>query len=201
MDGFGQLADLWRSAAAAPWFVIGMRLALAGVFLVAGVHKLRRPRETAASMANFRLGRLATTRLAVVLGLVEVGLAAGLVVPATARPAAAGCVLLSAAFVFLTARAYRAGERFACNCLSSSAEPIDALTVSRAVAVLAVAAGAAAAPRAALTLAGLPPAIAVAAVAAGLPLAVVVLRRSVVQRRRYVSRVDWDFVVARWSER
>ena len=200
MGGFAQLAAVWRAASGTPSFVVGIRLAVAGVFLLAGVHKLRRAQETAASIANFRLGRLATVRAAVLLGLVELGLAAGLVIPGTARAAGVGCVAMSAVFVFLTARAYRSGERFVCNCLSSSADPIDVVTVARAAALLIGAAVATVMPPAAPTPARLPLAAAVAAAVTGLPLAAVVLRRSVALRRRYVSRVDWDFVAARWTE-
>ncbi len=201
MGGFAQLAAAWRAASGTPAFVLGIRLAVAGVFLVAAIHKLRHARETAASIANFRLGRLATVRAAVLLGLLELALAAGLVIPGTARVAAMGCVAMSAAFVFLTARAYRTGERFVCNCLSSSADPIDVVTVARAAALLIGAATAAVLPPAVPTPARLSLAAAVAAVVTGLPLAGVVLRRSITLRRRYISRVDWDFVVTRWTER
>src|SRR5437762_7176085 len=78
VGGFAQLAAAWRAASGTPAFVLGIRLAVAGVFLVAGTHKLRHARETAASIANFRLGRLATVRAAVLLGLLELALAAGL---------------------------------------------------------------------------------------------------------------------------
>ena len=200
MGGFAQLAAVWKAVSGTPSFVVGMRLAVAGVFLLDGIHKLRRPRETAASIAHFRLARLATVRVAVLLGLVEVVLAAGLVIPGAARVAGAGCAVMSAAFVFLTARAYRGGERFVCNCLSSSADPIDAVTVGRAAALALGAAVGTVLPVAAPTPARLPLAAAVAAVVTGLPLAAVVLRRSVSMRRRYLSRVDWDFLVARWTE-
>jgi uncharacterized membrane protein YphA (DoxX/SURF4 family) len=136
VGGFAQWADVFRRAVDAPEIAIGIRLAVAGVFLLAGLHKLRRPRDTAASIANFRLGAVATVRMAVLLGVAEIVLAVGLVVPATARAAGIGCAALSSVFVFLTARAHRSGERFTCNCLSSSAEPIDVWTVARSVAVL-----------------------------------------------------------------
>ncbi len=199
VGGFAQWGHVFQQVVDTPEITTGIRLAVAGVFLLAGLHKVRRPRDTAVSIANFRLGALATVPAAVLLGVVEIVLAVALAVPATARAAGFGCAALSSVFVFLTARAYRSGERFACNCLSSSAGPIDAWTVARSVAVLVGGIASAVLPTVAFAAWQLPLAVAVACALAGLPVAVATLAHSISVRHRYMARIEWDFVVERWS--
>ncbi|WP_433063791.1 MauE/DoxX family redox-associated membrane protein [Dactylosporangium sp. CS-033363] len=205
MGGLAALAALLRGAwhlLADPSLGLGIRLAAGGVFVVAGVHKLRRPAGTVASLEHFGLAAVASTGAARALGAAELLLGAALVAPPTARVGAAGCAVLSAAFTFLTARAYRRGEAFPCSCLSSSAEPVGPLTIARAAALLAGCAVLLAVPGSAADPAG-PGGWAAGAVLgcllAGVPLAVVALGRLRRMAVQYTGRVDWDGLAMNWS--
>lgn len=111
-------------------------LALAGVFAVAGTAKLRRRAVTARTFASLGLG--ASPALALGVPVVELALAAGLVVaPAEAGVAA---VAILAGFTTFLVLAIRRGEAVGCGCFGSSqAAPVGGAEVLRN-AVLGVAA-------------------------------------------------------------
>jgi uncharacterized membrane protein YphA (DoxX/SURF4 family) len=204
VGGLGTAGDLLgRLAALAtdPAVGFGVQLAVAAIFLAAGVHKLRRPGHSAEAVARFGLPRLAGKGYVRLLGGVETLVAMAIVAPPMARAGAVACAVLATTFTVLTARAYWRGDRFACSCLSASSEPISRLTVARAAALLVAAAVVAVLPgtttvpdRPALLAA-----VALAAALVGVPLAVVTWQRCRLLTARYVARIDWDGLAVNWA--
>lgn len=173
-------------------------LALATLFGIAGAHKLRTPAEAAQSLRNFRLGPAATVAGARALGLAEIAIAVLLLLPQTTRAGQMGAAIASVGFAYLTAVAVRRGERFACNCLSSS-ELLGPASVARGLAMAVGAVAALSAPQPALSAVTIPLAATGASVVLGLPLAVAALVRSALGHRRFTSHVDWELVSSGWS--
>ena len=103
-------------------------LVLAGVFAWAGAAKLGARRRTT---RTFRaLGLPAPATLAVAVPVVELALAAGLVV--VPGWAAAGALALLAAFSVFLARGIRAGVDVGCGCFGSAAsEPVSGVELVR----------------------------------------------------------------------
>ena len=201
LDALGDLLGAVWAALTGPAFGFAVRLAIGGLFVVAGAHKLWRPAPTAQSMRFFGLGPVAGNGWARALGALEVALGLGLVLSGTARLSAAGCVVLAAGFTFLTGRAYRRGERFACGCLSSSTQPIGRLTVIRSGVLLAGALLVAGTPGAALTTVDYLAAVTIACGLIGVPLAAVTLWRCRELSRKFEARVDWDGLAVNWAAR
>ena len=110
---------------------------LAATLAVAGIAKLRRPRATAAGFAA--LGLPWPDLLARVVPVVELAVAAGLVV--VPRPAAAAALVLLVAFTAVLARVVARGEAVACGCFGTARqEPVSVVELTRngMLAVLAV---------------------------------------------------------------
>lgn len=111
----------------------GVRIALwflAGVFVLSGVAKLRRPEEVARAMVSFRLVQSMRPWLGFALGVVELAIAAMLIVtPFVGASLATGLLWL---FVILIARSLRAGGRFRCSCFWETA-PLSRWTLVRAL--------------------------------------------------------------------
>lgn len=122
------------------------RIGLAAVFAVAGVAKLADREGSARAAREFGLGRLASAA-AVLVPLVELGIAAALVPVSSARVAAAGAALLLLAFAVAIVVALARGQRPDCHCFgklhSSQAGPA---TLLRNTGLAAVAAAVAAGP-------------------------------------------------------
>lgn len=119
---------------------VAARLLLAGVLVSAAVAKL--VDLEAFARANRSLGVAERFVPAVRIGVpvLEVGLAIGVLVTPTARPAAIASVLLFAAFTALLAWNLSKGRAPACNCFgSASGEPISWRTIVRNLALGAVA--------------------------------------------------------------
>jgi hypothetical protein len=203
MDGYEVIGDGFRWAADAATGDVGSlaaRLAVAGLFAVAGVYKLRHPLIAAAAAARFGAVRHATARVGYALAAAELGTAALLV--AWWRPATlAGCVAAAAlalAFFVLLTRALLGGERFACHCMSSSEEEISAVTALRALAMAVAATAGAAGVLRGFTL---PPAtealqaIGLAAALAGVPLALLTCMRLWRRHKRFMHETDWEWLL------
>ena len=107
----------------------GAAVVLAAVFAMAGVAKLRRRSVTARSFTD--LGLPAARELAVAVPVVELALAAGLVI--VPPVAAALALLLLVAFTVVLVAAIRSGRGQAgCGCLGSTrTDPVSAVEVIR----------------------------------------------------------------------
>lgn len=117
-----------------------LRLALAGVFATAAVAKLRDRAGARGAAEQFGAPAWLAGPLAVMLPLVELTVAAGLVVPASAAWAAAGAALLLAVFSLAIVRVLARGEAPDCHCFgSAAAAPVGRGTLARNGALLAAA--------------------------------------------------------------
>lgn len=205
MGGFhalGSFGDvLWR-ALLAPQLTYGLRLALAVIFAVAGVHKLRNPLVAAAAASDFGVLRRPVVAVGVAQGAAEAVLAIALTVPVAvigvvASVCAAGTC---AGFTFLTGRAVAAGRTFACNCLGPSAAPVSGATVARAVLMmLGAVIAAVGAPREAFTSTSAHDvlvSVGIGAACIGMPYTVWLAAQWNNLRRRLDAETDWRWVVA-----
>ncbi|MDT7838910.1 TlpA family protein disulfide reductase [Aquabacterium sp. OR-4] len=112
-----------------------------GVFLVAGVRKLRDTSATASAMRGFGVPAGLAQRLAPVLPWAELGVVVLLLLPGLALAGAALAVAMLAAFTLAITAALLRGVRPACNCFGQSAgKPINWLTAARNAALLGCAA-------------------------------------------------------------
>ncbi|MFC4035035.1 MauE/DoxX family redox-associated membrane protein [Streptomyces polygonati] len=131
------------------WAQVESRLILAMVFTLSAVVKVRSAPARAGFRAAFgalggRLVRRATGTLAGralpgAVPAVEVALAAGLLVPASADPALAGAVVVLAAFGAALAAALRRGAAVSCNCFGVSHRPVSRAQLARNTLLVAVA--------------------------------------------------------------
>jgi uncharacterized membrane protein YphA (DoxX/SURF4 family) len=114
------------------------RLVTGGVLLVAGALKLRAPGAFATEIANYQLFTAAAPYLAVMLPVVEVVVAAAvLVAPRPWRRAGAAAALaLFATFTVAVATAYFRRINVDCGCFGTGGGPITALTLVRDVALM-----------------------------------------------------------------
>ena len=114
------------------------RLVLAAVLVTAGVGKLRhRP----AALEMFRsLGLPAISAGIIGLALLELALAAGLLIPGLARPVVATTTAVMSLFTALGAAAGRRGLAPMCACLGNAKpSPVTRLTLLRNLALIAIA--------------------------------------------------------------
>jgi hypothetical protein len=115
------------------------------VFLWSGLGKILRPEGTAQALVFFGLTAVPHVALVRLLAALELAVAAGLVVSVAATTATLLLVFLGVAavlffiFSFLIGRSLRRGERFSCHCFGAGAEPLSAITLGRAVALLVLA--------------------------------------------------------------
>jgi peroxiredoxin len=96
--------------------VVVIRLVLAAVFAVAGAAKLVDRRAFHRALGEFGLPRVLTGPLGVAVPLVELAVAAGLLLPGVAWAAAVAAVGLLLAFMAVIARSLARGETPDCNC-------------------------------------------------------------------------------------
>jgi hypothetical protein len=126
--------------------VLVARLILAAVFAVAGVGKLLRREETAATLGSFGVGGRWRGPVAIGLPLAELAVAFGLLPAVSAAWAGAAAFLLLAAFTAGVVRVLRSGEEVDCNCFGQIAPSrVSGLTLVRNGGLLALAAFVAAA--------------------------------------------------------
>jgi hypothetical protein len=127
--------------------VMDLMLSLAGtvlwgVFLVAGVRKLRDTAATAASMRGLGLPAAAANGLAPLLPWAELAVVVLLLVPGVALPGLALAFGLLLLFTVAIVAALLRGRRPACNCFGqASDQPIGWLTAVRNGVLLAIAGG------------------------------------------------------------
>jgi len=115
-------------------------LFLAAVFVLAAIAKLRDQRGTAEAIAAFGGPKRLATPLAVLLPLVELGVACALLVPPLALAGAATAAVLLAGFTAAIGIALVQGRRPDCHCFGQVASgPIGATTVVRNLILIAVA--------------------------------------------------------------
>jgi uncharacterized membrane protein YphA (DoxX/SURF4 family) len=119
-----------------------LRLAVGGVLIVAGALKLRAPEAFATEIANYQLFPAVAPYLAATLPIAEIviGLAV-LAAPRAWRRAGALAALASfAAFAVAVGSAYFRHINIDCGCFGTGGGPIDALTLTRNVALMTAAA-------------------------------------------------------------
>ena len=108
------------------------RLALAGVFSVAGLGKLADRAGSRRALIDFGVPAVLATGLGILLPLMELGLAVALLPAATAWWAAGGILVLLALFVGGIGIHLARGRRPACHCFGQlSSGPIGWKTIAR----------------------------------------------------------------------
>jgi uncharacterized membrane protein YphA (DoxX/SURF4 family) len=119
-------------------FALVLRLALGGLLAVAGVLKLRAPVAFATEIANYQLLPAVAPYLAATLPVLELVIAAALVVAPRAwrRAAALGALGLFAAFTVAVGSAFFRRINIDCGCFGTGGGPITALTLARNVALM-----------------------------------------------------------------
>lgn len=122
------------------WFLIGARLALAALFLIAGLAKLLDRRRSAASLARFGVPAPLIRPASVALPAAELLVALGLLLASTAQAASVAAFVLLGTFAAVTAVAGRRGDEFECGCFGSlHSERIGAPMIVRVAALAMVA--------------------------------------------------------------
>jgi uncharacterized membrane protein YphA (DoxX/SURF4 family) len=96
--------------------VLVLRLVLAGVFLTAGIGKLRDLPGSRRAVEDFGVSKRAADYLGVLLPLAEIAVAVALLFRPTAVWGAVGAAMLLAAFIVGIARALSRGEQPDCHC-------------------------------------------------------------------------------------
>jgi len=96
--------------------LLGIRVALAGVFAVAGVAKLADSAGSRRTLAEFGVPVRAVTTAAILLPLFELATAIALIPPATARWGALAALVLVLSFIGGIANALRHGQTPDCHC-------------------------------------------------------------------------------------
>jgi len=137
VSGFDALWDLVQDAAGLvsdPAFYGAALWLLAGVFLVSGVAKLRKPALAAMAISDFGVVRKPKPVFGTALGMFEASLAVGLIGAsidggAVAAGFAAVAAMLLWTFVVLIVRSLVSGDRFECYCFGSG----DALSARTAL--------------------------------------------------------------------
>jgi peroxiredoxin len=95
------------------------RLLLAAAFATAAAGKLLRRAETEATITAFGVPAALRRPVAIVLPLVELAVAAALLVPAAAAPAGVAALSLLGAFSLAVARVLARGAQVDCNCFGA----------------------------------------------------------------------------------
>jgi methylamine dehydrogenase accessory protein MauD len=128
--------------------LLAVRLVLAAVFVVAALAKLADRDGARRSLVDFGVPAGLAPAAAVGLPLVELLLAAGLVMSSTAWAAALGAAVLLGAFTLAVGVALARGRESDCHCFGRlSAEPVGRGTLARNLTLLALASFAAVAAR------------------------------------------------------
>jgi putative oxidoreductase len=119
-----------RAASMATWV---LRLIVGGVFLAAGLLKLRDPTAFALEVTNYRLAEGLAPYVAVALPPVEVAVGVSvLALPEEWRRAGAVCAaLILLAFTALVAATVLRGINVSCGCFGTGTGPVTWLTVVR----------------------------------------------------------------------
>jgi uncharacterized membrane protein YphA (DoxX/SURF4 family)/peroxiredoxin len=121
--------------------VLALRLLLAGVFLVAGIGKLRDLPGSRRAVEDFGVPERAARVVGLLLPLAEIAIAVSLVPAPSARWGALAAAILLAAFIAAIARALSRGEQPDCHCFGQiHSEPAGPLTLARNAALLGCAA-------------------------------------------------------------
>lgn len=120
--------------------LLGLRLLLAAVFAVAGAAKLADPSGSRRALRAFGAPARLVAPAAIVLPLLELGIAVALLVPASARWGALTAGLLLLAFCVVIARAMRTGTDADCHCFGQlHSAPAGGATLARNAALAAAA--------------------------------------------------------------
>ena len=120
--------------------LLTLRLVLAAVFVVSGAAKLADLGASRAAAADLGVPRRVAGAVGTVLPLVEIALAALLVVTPSGRGAAIGAALVLTAFTALLAINLARGRRPACHCFGGlHSAPISGATLARNVVLIAAA--------------------------------------------------------------
>jgi len=189
------LDALWSFLAADP---VGLtsRYLLIGVFVAAGLTKVRHPLVAATALVSFRLVSRADRRLGLGLGLFELAVAAGLTgvagesIGRTATGLALGACV---AYVVVVARALREGDVEACTCFSTHGTPLDGWTIVRNLGLVVAALSAWLTwPTSAAGMATQLRSLLLAVLLVGVAVALRVVRTNITTWARLRERVDWD---------
>lgn len=109
-----------------------LRLALAAIFAIAGITKLRDQSGTREAVINFGAPKAAAPALAIILPVMELGIAVGLLFNISARFSATGAVLLLALFIIALSVNLARGETHDCHCFGQLySRPIGWSTLAR----------------------------------------------------------------------
>ena len=120
--------------------VLALRLVLAGVFLVAGIGKLRDLPGSRRAVADFGVPERAARVVGLLLPLAEIAIAISLVPAPSARWGALAAAILLAAFIAGIARALSRGEQPDCHCFGQiHSAPAGRSTLARNAVLLAFA--------------------------------------------------------------
>ena len=120
--------------------VLALRLVLAGVFLTAGIGKLRDLPGSRRAVADFGVPERAARVVGLLLPLAEIAIAVSLVPAPSARWGALAAAILLAAFIAGIARALSRGEQPDCHCFGQiHSEPAGRSTLARNAVLLAFA--------------------------------------------------------------
>lgn len=133
MNGFATLGSWLHDGLATPGVRGAVVLVLVVLFGIGGISKLRHRASFAQTLAEFRLSALASRTGAAAVGVVEVGVAAALLLTAGGRLAALLAGAMSLGYVLVVGKALLAGRTFACNCLSQTDVPLSHWTLTRAI--------------------------------------------------------------------
>lgn len=119
-----------------------LRLALGGLFVTAGVLKLRDPGTFASEVANYHLVPAMAPLLAVTLPVVEILSGAALILARSRwRTAAALLIaLLMGLFTIAVSQVLARGINVSCGCFGSSSGPVTGWTLARDLGLLGCAA-------------------------------------------------------------
>jgi putative oxidoreductase len=124
-----------------PLLAMAMRLALGGLFVVAGLLKLRDPAGFAQEIVNYDLAPVLAPYLAIALPAVEVvaGLALIAFPPAWRRAGAVTVAGLMLMFLVATLVVIARGVNIECGCFGTGSGPVGWSTVLRDLALLGLA--------------------------------------------------------------
>jgi thiol-disulfide isomerase/thioredoxin/uncharacterized membrane protein YphA (DoxX/SURF4 family) len=120
--------------------VLALRLVLAGVFLTAGIGKLRDLPGSRRAVADFGVPERAARVVGLLLPLAEIAIAVALVPSPSARWGALAAAILLAAFIAGIARSLARGEQPDCHCFGQiHSAPASRATLARNAVLLAFA--------------------------------------------------------------